>query len=60
MNKYKITFTGRLIGAIGIFYKITDTVQAANEKDAILALYNKYEHIHQPKVKLINKPTKNN
>lgn len=51
INRYKISFTGRLKGAIGIFYKITDTVQAANENDAILALYDKYEHIHQPIVK---------
>jgi len=53
MNTYKITFTGRLKGAIGIFYKITDTVKAINEDAAILALHDKYEHINLPIVKLI-------
>ena len=53
MHTYKISFTGRLKGAIGIFYKITDTVRATDEKAATLALYDKYEHIHQLKVKKI-------
>jgi len=53
MNTYKISFTGRLTGSIGKVYRITDTVQATDEKAAILALYDKYEHIHQPKVKKI-------
>ena len=53
MHTYKISFTGHLKGAIGIFYKITDTVQATDEKAAILALYDKYDHIHHPKVKKI-------
>ena len=53
LNTYKISFTGRLKGAIGIFYPITDKVQATDEKAAILALYDKYEHISNPKVKKI-------
>lgn len=52
-DEITVSFIGRLKGAIGIFYKITDTVQATDEKAAILALYDKYEHIHQPKVKKI-------
>jgi hypothetical protein len=55
MNTYKISFTGRLKGAIGIFYKISDTVQAEDEKAAILKLYDKYDSVHQPKVKMIKK-----
>jgi hypothetical protein len=45
MKTYQITFRGRLRFAIGIFYEITDTVQAENEKAAELKLYDKYEHI---------------
>jgi len=44
-KKYKATFTGRQLGAIGIFYEITDTVEGLNEDDANLNLYDKYEHI---------------
>jgi hypothetical protein len=45
MTIYKATFMGRQKGAIGIFYKITDTVEADNREDANLKLYDNYEHI---------------
>ena len=45
MNTYKIVFYGRLNGAIGICYSITETVQADTEEEARLKLYDKYEHI---------------
>jgi len=45
MKTYKITFHGREVGAIGIFYQITATVQAENEEGAKLKLYDNYEHI---------------
>lgn len=53
MKEYTISFTGRLKDAIGVVYKITASVEAQTEKDAILKLYDKYEHILQPKVKKI-------
>ena len=50
MTNYKITFLGRLKGAIGICYTITDYREAESEEKAILALYDKYDHVHMPKV----------
>jgi hypothetical protein len=49
MIVYKFTykFIGRTRGAIGIFYPITATVEAEQEADAILRLYDNYEHIQQ-------------
>lgn len=55
MKTYKATFTGRKINAIGIFYKITDTVEAENEEQARLKLFEKYEHIQSLKLNQINK-----
>jgi len=47
MKKFIATFTGREKNAIGIFYKITDIVEADDQEQARLKLYDKYEHIHQ-------------
>lgn len=44
--QFKITFIGRLAGAIGITYRIVETVEAENDKKAVLKLYEKFEHIH--------------
>lgn len=43
--KYKATFTGREVGAIGIFHKIETEVDGENEESARLALYDRFEHI---------------
>ena len=53
MKKYQANFTGREVGAIGIFYNISDTVKAENEEDVRLKLYDKYEHISQLTLKEI-------
>lgn len=45
MKTYRITFSGRKIGAIGTFSTYRDTVEAENEEAAILKLYDTYEHI---------------
>jgi hypothetical protein len=45
--KYIAHFTGRLNGAIGITYPITEKVEAPDEEKARLELYRKYEMIHQ-------------
>jgi hypothetical protein len=42
---YRCDFTGRLSGAIGIFYKIRATVCATDPEAARLKLYDTYEHI---------------
>lgn len=48
MPTWEITFTGRKVGAIGIFYQITACRQAETEREALLALYDEFEHIHNP------------
>lgn len=48
---YAITFTGRHIGAIGIFEQFHTLRFATSPEDAINQLYENYEHIHQPTVK---------
>jgi hypothetical protein len=45
MKTYHIEFTGRNVGAIGAVYRITEEIQAENETDAGLKLYDKYELI---------------
>mgnify|MGYP001599515098 CR=1 FL=1 len=41
--KYKASFIGRERGAIGIFYRITDTVEAENETQAFEKICEKWE-----------------
>lgn len=53
MPKYRIKFTGRTLGAIGIMYPITAEVEAENTEKAILKLYDKYEHIQHARVEEI-------
>jgi hypothetical protein len=43
--KYVARFTGRMVGAIGITYPISATVEASNPQEASLKLYDRYEHI---------------
>lgn len=45
MKKYTFKFTGRQAGAIGIFYKISDTYKCTNVHEALSYLYTDYEHI---------------
>ncbi len=45
MKKFKFSFNGRQAGAIGIFYKITDTYKAKDIHEALSLLYEDYEHI---------------
>ena len=45
MNKYEMKFTGRMKGAIGIFYPIVEIVEADCPDNAWHKLYDKYEHV---------------
>lgn len=45
MKTYFITFSGRLKNAIGITYEIKVNINAESKEEAILKLYEKYEHI---------------
>ena len=49
MYKFTIKFYGGTKGSIGAFYTIHDYVEAETKEDAILKLYDKYEHIQQVK-----------
>ena len=54
---YNIEFIGRKAGALGITYKIQDTIKASNEAEFIEKLYKKYDSVHMLKIngKLRNK-----
>ena len=44
--KFRLDFTGRRIGAIGIFYRITLIVEASNPEGAAWKAYETHEHIY--------------
>ena len=44
-KRFDISFIGREAGAIGITYRIHETVEAEDAGAAILKLYKKYDHI---------------
>lgn len=48
MKKFQIKFIGRTKGAIGIVYPIVVTVEAEDKQQALLKLYDSYEHIQGP------------
>lgn len=50
MKTYKITFEGREKDCIGAFYSFTDIITAHDENAAQIKLYEKYDHIHFPKI----------
>lgn len=50
MKTYQIVFTGRIKGAIGIFYTISALRTAESPEVALQSLYSDYEHIHMPRV----------
>lgn len=49
-QSYTIAFQGKHRGAIGHPENFTVTVQATSPKAAIIKLYDKYDHIHLPKI----------
>lgn len=54
MKQYRITFGGRIKGAIGLSYSISAIRSAESPETAVLALYDDYEHISFPKVTEVN------
>lgn len=56
IKTYEIRFTGRKKGAIGVFYPITAQVFAVNTDAAVLALYERFEHVQNPQAKEIQSP----
>lgn len=55
MTTYRIEFSGRTKGAIGVFSSYTETVEADSKESAILKLYDAYEHVHGPVVTQLEK-----
>jgi hypothetical protein len=45
VKRYKCTFIGRRVGALGVRHRITLTVDAWTEADAKFACYEEHEHI---------------
>lgn len=45
MFRYTFSGTGRKVGAIGIMHPFVAKVCANNDKEAMLKLYEQYEHI---------------
>jgi hypothetical protein len=43
--KYQLVFYGRKVGAIGIMYWITVTIEASSEDEARIKIYDTHEHI---------------
>lgn len=48
MRTYRINFGARKIGAIGCGERVTEERVAASDREAITALYDKWEHINTP------------
>ena len=46
MYSYLAVFTGRHVGAIGVFERHTCWLMAASPEDARIRLYDHYDHIH--------------
>lgn len=51
--RFQIHFSARLKGALGIKCNYTEVVEAADKNEAILKLYDKYEHVHISKCQVI-------
>lgn len=54
LNRYRITFSGKVKGAIGIAQYIEAEVEAFDIPGAVLLLYDRFEHIHVPKVRVLD------
>lgn len=52
--RYKATFTGQTLGAIGIKYPIVAYCYGENEEEARLDLYTRYQHVFM--LKLVPEP----
>lgn len=48
--RYKATFIGRKVNAIGVFHTISAYINGTDEDAARLALYESYEHISRLKL----------
>ena len=56
LKTYSIQATGRRIGAIGSFYEFETYRFATDPDQALLNIYDKWEHVSNPVVKEIPSP----
>lgn len=52
MNTYRVTFWGRLKGALGLCHTCYATVSAPTAEEATLRLYDTHEHVHNQRFTL--------
>lgn len=57
MPKFRITFSGRRKGALGLSRTFVETVEALDEEQAVLKLYDTHEHVNFPQVQRLLSPT---
>jgi hypothetical protein len=48
--KYRLEFMGRTVGAIGIRYPISVTLDASSESEARIKIYDTHDHISDLRV----------
>lgn len=60
MNTYRILFVGRLKGSIGWGTNYQETVIADTNDDAVMKLYDTYEHIKIVSIDLVEQIPENN
>lgn len=53
MKLYRMTFTGREVGAIGVFTRYSIVVRAESEEAARIELYQTHEHIRGLHVQVV-------
>lgn len=51
-HTYRLTFTGRKVGAIGIFYPCFVELTASSKEEAEAKLYRTHDHIQKLRVTL--------
>lgn len=54
---YRLTFSARKVGALGIWSTFTETVEADDQEHARRWLYEKYEHISLQEVGIVPSTT---
>jgi PII-like signaling protein len=58
-SKWNVSFNGRKVGAIGIFYDVEIIIEAIDENEVIEKLYEQYEHIKRLKITLVEENVEN-
>lgn len=57
MKKFKLSFRGRQVGAIGIMQGFSVEIEAEDERAAVLKLYDTHEHIMGLRIRVVPEGT---